>query len=105
MATEVIVTLVGLFCTTVSSIVTFFLTRKKYNVEVDSQQLQNVKDSFDLYKNMVEESIQLQNRKIEVLETENSSLRQQVNQLQQQVVALITGRLGDMGVVVEGEGK
>ena len=50
MASEVLVALVGLFCTTVSSIVTFILTRRKYNTEVDSQQIENMSKSFDLYK-------------------------------------------------------
>lgn len=104
MASEVLVALVGLFCTTVSSIVTFILTRRKYNTEVDSQQIENMSKSFDLYKRTMEETLESQkkmmeatingqNDKILLLQKENDSLRQQVNQLQTQVLSLV-GMLG-----------
>ena len=64
MASEIIIALVGLFCTTVSSIVTFFLTRRKYNSEVDSQVVQNVKNAFEAYKKVMEETISSQEQKI-----------------------------------------
>lgn len=100
MASEVIITLTGLFCTTVSSIVTFFFTKKKYNTEVEAQQIQNMRDAFDIYRQtmeenlssqrrILEETISSQNEKIESLKKENDILRDQVNQLQMQVVALI----------------
>lgn len=89
MASEVIVTLTGLLCTVISSIVTFILTKRKYNTEVDSQQIQNMSDSFDIYKKMMEETFSSQNKKIEILQKENDSLRQQVNQLQLQMINLI----------------
>lgn len=88
MASEIVVTLVGLFCTTVSSIVTFFLTRRKYNTEVDSQQIENMEKSFDIYKKMMEESMAVQSKRIDALQKENDSLRQQVYQLQQQLITL-----------------
>lgn len=97
MASEVIVALVGLFCTTVSSIVTFILTKRKYNSEVDSQQLQNTREAFEIYKTTMEESlaaqkkrledtIASQNEKLDYLQRENDSLRNQVNQLQMQII-------------------
>lgn len=104
MASEVIITLTGLFCTTVSSIVTFILTKRKYNTEVDSQQIKNMNDSFDVYKKMMEETldsqkkmmeatieynsntISAQNKKIEALQKENEVLRQQVADLQMQLI-------------------
>ena len=88
MGSEVIITLVGLFCTTVSSIVTFILTRRKYNTEVDSQQIENMEKSFDIYKKMMEESMAVQNKRIDQLQKENDSLRLQVYQLQQQLINL-----------------
>ena len=87
MASEIIITLVGLFCTTVSSIVTFILTRRKYNTEVDSQQIENMEKSFDIYKKMMEESMAVQNKRIDQLQKENDNLRQQVYQLQQQLIS------------------
>lgn len=97
MASEIIIALVGLFCTTVSSIVTFILTKRKYNTEVDSQQLQNTRDAFENYKAIMEESlasqkkrleetIASQNEKLDYLQRENDSLRSQVNQLQMQII-------------------
>lgn len=100
MASEVIITLVGLFCTTVSSIVTFILTRRKYNTEVDSQQIENMEKSFDAYKKMMEETLEAQkklmettvnglNNKIETLEKENAFLRQQVDSLRAQMIQFL----------------
>ncbi len=97
MASEIITALVGLFCTTVSSVVTFFLTKRKYNTEVDSQQIENMEKSFDAYKKMMEETLDAQkrlmettvnglNNKVETLEKENTFLRQQVDSLRNQMV-------------------
>lgn len=93
-------TLIGLFCTTVSSLVTFFLTKRKYNTEVDSQQIHNMGESFDVYKKMMEEAlssqkntmeqtIQAQDKKIDFLQKENDSLRSQVSQLQMQMINIL----------------
>jgi len=100
MASEIVITLVGLFCTTVSSIVTFVLTRRKYNTEVDSQQIENMEKSFDAYKKMMEETLDAQkrlmettvnglNNKIETLEKENTFLRQQVDSLRAQMIQFL----------------
>lgn len=100
MASEIIITLVGLFCTTVSSIVTFILTRRKYNTEVDSQQIENMEKSFDAYKKMMEETLDAQkrlmettvsgfNNKIDTLEKENAFLRQQVDSLRTQMIQFL----------------
>lgn len=97
MASEVIVTLVGLFCTTVSSIVTFVLTRRKYNTEVDSQQIENMEKSFDLYKRMMEETLESQRKmmesKINDLQKENEFLRQQVDTLRNQMIQFLGAKL------------
>ena len=98
--TEVVIALTGLFCTTVSSIITFLLTKRKYNTEVDSQQIDNMNKSFEVYKKMMEEAMGSQekamkatidalNMKINELERENGSLRQQVNHLQMQLISLV----------------
>lgn len=95
MASEILITLTGLFCTLVSSIVTFILTKRKYNTEVDSQQIQNMSNSFEIYKKIMEETVQTQNRKIEMLQKENDNLRQQIYQLQMQIVNFMGNRLGN----------
>lgn len=91
MGSEVIIALVGLFCTTVSSIVTFILTKRKYNTEVEAQYITNVKEAFDAYKNTVTETIDEQNKKIESLKKENAELRQQLSTLQSQMMNLLIG--------------
>jgi cell shape-determining protein MreC len=89
MMTEVIIALVGLFCTIVGSVVTFLLTKRKYNSEVDSQVIQNLNSGFDTYKITMENTLELHNKKIKMLEKENEELRAQVNQLQQQLTSLL----------------
>lgn len=96
MSTAIISTLVGLFCTTISSVVTFLLTRRKYNEEVSSQQIENMNNAFDMYKKTVEETLEMQNSKMKMqddmlkqLQQENSELRKQVHDLQVQMVHVI----------------
>lgn len=97
MSTAIISTLVGLFCTSVSSIITFLLTRRKYNEEVNSQQIKNMNESFETYKKMMTETLALQNDKITIqdgtikqLQEENSDLRKQLHNLQIQVAQMVS---------------
>lgn len=100
MGTEIVMTLVGLLCTTISSLITFVLTKRKYNVEVDSQQIQNMEAAFNTYKKMTDETIKAQDSRIEMLQRENESLRRQFNELQQQMLTLLVGKkLGITGDV------
>ena len=100
MGTEIITALVTLFCSTVSGAVTFFFTKRKYNTEVDSQQIQNMDASFDVYRKMMEEAlssqkrtmentIEAQDKKIDMLQRENDSLKAQVSQLQMQMLNIL----------------
>lgn len=107
MSTEITTIIVGAICTLVASIITFFLTKRKYNVEVDAQQIENMKSSFELYKSMMEESlnsqkkmmeatissqnniINSQNEKIEALQKENEYLKKQVGDLQLQFLEVV----------------
>jgi molecular chaperone GrpE (heat shock protein) len=98
MASEIVMALVGLFCTAVSSLITFFLTKRKYNSEVEAQQIQNVKDSFDTYRNIMEEAIEVQNQKIAALQKENDDLRKQLSLLQAQMVNCLLGKKLDEGI-------
>ena len=97
MASEIVMALVGVLCTAISSAVTFFLTRKKYNTEVDSQQIDNMSKSFDTYKRMMEEALDAQKRtmesKINELQKENEFLRQQVDTLRNQMIQFLGAKL------------
>lgn len=89
MGTEIVMALIGLFCTTVSSVVTFILTRRKYNTEVDSQVVENVKNAFEAYKKVMEETVSIQNKKINDLQSENDYLKKQFEMIQNQLVTLL----------------
>lgn len=100
MASEIIMALVGVVCSAISSVITFLLTRKKYNTEVDSQQIENMEKSFDAYKKMMEETLDAQkrlmettvngmNNEIETLKKENVFLRQQVDSLRAQMIQFL----------------
>ena len=91
MGTEIIIALVGVVCTGLSSWFTFFLTKRKYNTEVEAQQIENMKQSFDAYKTMMEETVKAQNQRIDILQRENESLRNQIGQLQSQVLNYMLG--------------
>ena len=85
MDSTIIVALIGV----VSTFITYFLTKRKYNAEVSSKEIENMSSSFDLYKKMTNETITAQNKKIELLQRENSELKEQVNHLQLQIASLL----------------
>lgn len=93
MTNEIINLIVGVACATVSSFITFLMTKKKYGAEVESQQIKNLNEAFDTYKKTVETIYKTQTQRIESLEKENSYLKQQVNQLQNQLTELMMTKI------------
>ena len=107
MDVKIILALIGLGASIITSFVTYLLTRRKYNTEVDSQKIKNMSDTFELYKKvqtetlksqkeLLEATITAQNRTIEALkqkvddgQKENQDLRQQVSQLQMQMINIL----------------
>lgn len=118
MASEIIMAIVGVFCAALSSGVTFMMTKRKYNTEVDSQQIQNMSDAFEMYKKMMEENlasqrrlmsvtiesqnevIKTQNIKIEELQKENNALKKQVSELQMQLINFFGKKFRDSNVEI-----
>lgn len=47
---------VGIITTAASSWISYFLTRKKYNTEVDSNEIKNLKDSLKFYEEIVKDN-------------------------------------------------
>ena len=92
MGTEITIALVGVVCTALSGWFSFVLTKRKYNTEVDSQQIQNMEAAFTTYKKMTDETISAQDKRIEMLQRENENLRNQFNQLQTQMLNLLVGK-------------
>ena len=100
MGAEVISGLVGLFCTAVASVITFYLKKRKYNTEVEAQQIENMEKSFNAYKSMMEETVKGLKDRVETLQRENESLRNQINQMQAQLLNFMLGKklgLGELG--------
>ena len=96
MGTVIISSLVGLICTSISSVITFFLTKKKYDEEIDAAHLKDLGDAFEKYKVMTNEMYEAQNQKIEALQEENDNLKQRVNDLQNQIVELLSAVCTDV---------
>lgn len=102
MGPEIVMALVGVICSAISSVVTFLLTRRKYNSEVDSQVVENVKNAFEAYKRVMEETIASQEKKIEKLQSENDYLKKQFEMMQNQLVSLLLNEgLKAQGIKIE----
>ena len=54
MNTEIIIALIGILYTVISSWVSWFLTRRKYNSEVDNTTIQNVSESLQFILRNIE---------------------------------------------------
>ena len=86
MSTEIIIALIGIFSTILSSWTTWFLTRKKYNSEVDQNLIQNMKESLDFYKQLSDDN---RSRLEEVLKR-NDELESDVKNLRNQMFNLMS---------------
>lgn len=89
---------IGVITTIVSGWTSWFFARKKYNSEVDSQVIANMKESLDFYKNLSDDNrerltqVLEQNREIleqnaQLLE-QNAKLEKEVSTLKQQIETL-----------------
>lgn len=85
MGVELITAIVGAATTILSSILTFFFTKKKYSAEVDSNVIDNLQKALDLYKQIADDNL----KRIGELQEENRDLRKQVNELSMQVNKLL----------------
>lgn len=81
---EIIIALIGVLSTVIGTWTSWFLARKKYNVEVDSSLIENMQRSLDFYmrlsddnKDRLEEALMRNER----LEEEVQRLKEQVNDL------------------------
>ena len=93
MNTEIIIALIGLFTTVSSSVITWFLTRKKYNSEVDNQLIKNMNESLEFYKKLSDDN---KSRLEEVLKR-NDELERRDERLEEEVRQLRTQMLNFMG--------
>lgn len=96
---EVIATgIIGLCTTIISGWTSWLFARKKYNSEVDSQVIANMKESLDFYKQLSDDNkerldqVLTQNKEIlaqnaELIE-QNKKLQKEVEELKAQIAAL-----------------
>lgn len=89
LANEIVVALIGLLTTAVSSLITFFLTRRKYNLEMESKKIENMNDLFDYHEKVYNETVKALNRKMELLQEENARQKQQIDNLNMQMLNLM----------------
>ena len=77
---------VGIITSVVSSGTAWFFARKKYNSEVDSNLINNMKESLDFY-----EKLSTDNReRLEEVLKRNTELEQEVRELRKQVFEVMT---------------
>ena len=101
--TGIIITgVVGLVTTIVSSLITWLLSRKKYNAEVNHDEIVNMKESLEFYKDLSESNqrtlTEILDRSEELANT-NIKLLIEVQNLKTQIGVLlqvINSELGDV---------
>lgn len=81
MVTELVVALTGVL----SSLITFVLTKRKYNAEVDSSVVENLKNSLDFYIKLCDDT----SNRLDEYERENEDLRHQLAELKSQVIGMM----------------
>lgn len=83
---------VGLLTTIISSWTTWFFARRKYNSEVDSNLINNMKESLDFY-----EKLSADNReRLEEVLKRNAELEQEVEELRKQLFNLMSSICTDL---------
>ena len=75
---------VGLVTTICSSWATWFFARKKYNTEVDSNLINNMKDSLDFYEKLSNDN----KERLEEVLKRNALLEAEVSDLRKQILNL-----------------
>lgn len=87
-----ITALIGIATTFTSGFTAWFFARKKYNSEVDNNLIKNMQDSLEFYKKLSDDN---KSRLEEVLKR-NDNLEEEVKELRQQVMGLMTSICTDL---------
>ena len=95
MTTELIIALLAgdtIIAGTLSSLVTWLLSRKKYNSEVDQNNIQNMQESLDFYiklsddyKQRLSSEIEEHNKEVADLKEENADLRIELSEYKKEL--------------------
>lgn len=90
---QVIVTgVVGLITTITSSWVSWLFAKKKYNAEVDSDVIENMKQSLEFYTKLSDDN----KARLDEALKRNETLEKEISQLRQQVFELMNNICYDM---------
>lgn len=94
---QVIVTgVVGLITTITSSWVSWLFAKKKYNAEVDSDVIENMKQSLEFYTKLSDDN----KARLEEALKRNEALEKEISQLRQQVFELMNNICYDLQCTV-----
>ena len=77
---------IGIISSIITGWTTWFFTRKKYNSEVDSNLIQNMKESLDFYRKLSDDN----RERLEEVLKRNEVLEQEVGELRKQMFNLIS---------------
>lgn len=93
MDTEVVITaIIGIISTVISGWTSWFYTRKKYNSEVDSNLIANMKESLEFYKQLSDDNrarLEEVLKRNDELEERDKRLEKEVSELRTQVFNLM----------------
>ena len=90
---NIIVTgVVGFLASVISGWVSWFFTRKKYNSEVDSNLIANMKESLDFYRQLSDDNKQ----RLDEMLKRNDELEDEIKELRKQVTALMLTTCKDL---------
>lgn len=92
MDNELIIALIGVASTVVGSWTSWFFTRKKYNSEVDSTVINNMKEALQIYKDISDDNTRRLNEALE----RNKQLEGEVRDLRNQVFKLMNSICYDL---------
>lgn len=76
---------IGIVSSIITGWTTWFFTRKKYNTEVDSNLIQNMKESLDFYRKLSDDN----RERLEEVLKRNEVLEQEVGELRKQMFSLM----------------
>lgn len=83
---EIIIALIGVLSTITGSWTTWFLARKKYNTEIDSNLIENMQKSLDFYMKLSDDNKERLNEALK----RNEQLQDEVIELRKQVFSLMS---------------
>lgn len=86
MTEAIILALVGVGEAIITAIVTFKLTKRKYNSEVDNNLINNMKESLDFYKKLSDDN----KKRLDDVLVKNDKLESEIDDLRKQLFSIMS---------------